>query len=278
MKKDNHPVSALLPLGAAGVMGVGTEHDANDPTDYWLRGYYVLMVFHTDFEAETHQGRKRGKAGQMLINGPDFHHWHRGVDGQGYRNDWLHIKESVGKQFMGFTDLPLNEIFTLSRSDFFGDRIRAIEKERLENAPNNGEMISGLVREIFLLSDRYRKWAQQRRASPAEQNHYQELCRIRSKMHEEYQRKWEIEAMARQAHLSSNRFSVLYKKFFNLAPLEDLMARRIEQAKLLLLSGQLSVGEVAHRTGFSNSNYFSRVFRSKTGYTASAYLASHGKS
>jgi len=272
-----HPDSVLLPLGAAGPCGVRTTHGPEDPTDYWLKDSYVMMIFHTDFEAETHQGRERGMAGQMLINSPEFHHWHRGVDGKGYQNDWIHIPAEVGRKYLAGVELPMNEIFTVSRTDYFGDRTRSIMRERLENAPHSEEIASGLVREMILLSDRYRKWAQRIGSSPTEQGHYRTLCQIRSKLHEEYLKDWGLEEMAKLAHLSTNRFSVLYKKFFNIAPFEDLLSRRIELAKLLLVSGSWGVGEVAYKVGFSNPNYFSRMFHARMGVTASAYVAKHAE-
>ena len=43
------------------------------------------------------------------------------------------------------------------------------------------------------------------------------------------------------------------------------------QAKYLLRSGDLLIGEVGSRCGFDDSNYFSVVFTRETGFTPSAW-------
>ena len=257
--------------------GVRTVHEADDPADYWLNDIYVLMLFHTDFEAETISGKRKGQIGQMMISTPAVHHWHRGLDGFGFINDWIHIKKEVAKVYLGMTELPLDEIFSVSRADFLGDRINAIQNEQVDNAPHGEDIIAGLIREIFLLADRYRLLANRQATSPVEQGHYRTLCQIRYQMLSDYSRTWEIRAMAKKAHLSPNRFSVLYRKFFSTSPIEDLIQRRTEQAKLLLLSGHWSVAEIAGKVGFSNPNYFSRVFRSRIGISATAYMKGRGR-
>lgn len=47
--------------------------------------------------------------------------------------------------------------------------------------------------------------------------------------------------------------------------------RRVDQAKVLLREGGLTLAEIAERTGFSNENYLSRVFKKVTGNTISSF-------
>jgi transcriptional regulator GlxA family with amidase domain len=46
---------------------------------------------------------------------------------------------------------------------------------------------------------------------------------------------------------------------------------RIERARELLQKEPLSIKEVSSRTGFSNSNYFAKVFRRITGQSPSEF-------
>lgn len=52
---------------------------------------------------------------------------------------------------------------------------------------------------------------------------------------------------------------------------EYILNARIQKAKYLLQNEDLSISEVAQKTGFSSSTYFSTVFRSKTGITPSQF-------
>ena len=54
-------------------------------------------------------------------------------------------------------------------------------------------------------------------------------------------------------------------------PQEYLIRMRLDEARLLLLKEDLTVAEVAQQSGFTDSNYFSRLFRRKNGLTPREY-------
>ena len=53
--------------------------------------------------------------------------------------------------------------------------------------------------------------------------------------------------------------------------IEYLLAIRVDEAQKLLMDGNLSVAQVAERTGFQDANYFCRVFKKRTSDTPSGY-------
>lgn len=63
----------------------------------------------------------------------------------------------------------------------------------------------------------------------------------------------------------------VFKRDMGTSIIDYLLTQRVAEAKRLLLEGTLSLSEVARMTGFEDSNYFSRVFKKRTGYTPSAY-------
>ncbi|MBQ9802638.1 MAG: helix-turn-helix domain-containing protein [Clostridia bacterium] len=63
----------------------------------------------------------------------------------------------------------------------------------------------------------------------------------------------------------------VFKRDMGTSIIDYLLAQRVAEAKRLLLEGTLALSEVARMTGFEDSNYFSRVFKKRTGYTPSAY-------
>ncbi|WP_088006087.1 helix-turn-helix domain-containing protein [Indiicoccus explosivorum] len=54
-----------------------------------------------------------------------------------------------------------------------------------------------------------------------------------------------------------------------------LMNRRIKEAKRLLITTDLSIGEVAEQAGFRNPSYFTRLFRTQTSMSPRQYRESH---
>ncbi len=66
-------------------------------------------------------------------------------------------------------------------------------------------------------------------------------------------------------HLSEDRFNHLFKECMSVSPLQYMNEIRLEKAMCLLKAG-VSATEAAGMAGFSDYNYFGRVFRRKFGY------------
>jgi AraC-like DNA-binding protein len=73
------------------------------------------------------------------------------------------------------------------------------------------------------------------------------------------------ERLARLAHLSPSRFHDVFKRATGVAPMEYVMALRLQRARELLIATELSVGEVARQCGFNSPYYFSRAFSAHVG-------------
>ncbi len=66
-------------------------------------------------------------------------------------------------------------------------------------------------------------------------------------------------------------------QYVSMPPNEYLTRFRINKAAALLRSSNLSVGEAAYSTGFSDQLYFSRVFKKYKGVPPSKYVSAGKK-
>lgn len=80
-----------------------------------------------------------------------------------------------------------------------------------------------------------------------------------------------LDDVCREFSCSRSSISHLFKKRTGKSFREYLTDIRIEDAKTLLSYSGLSVTEIALSVGFSDSNYFSGVFKASTGVTPMAY-------
>ena len=97
------------------------------------------------------------------------------------------------------------------------------------------------------------------------------LRRVRDRMDREYAQPLDVEALARDAHLSAGHLSRQFKLAYGESPYSYLMTRRIERAMALLRRGDLSVTDVCFEVGCQSLGTFSTRFTELVGMSPSAY-------
>jgi AraC-like DNA-binding protein len=94
---------------------------------------------------------------------------------------------------------------------------------------------------------------------------------VRDRIDREYARPLDVEALARDAHMSPGHFSRLFRQAYGESPYSYLMTRRIERAMALLRRGDMSVTEVCFEVGCSSLGTFSTRFAELVGMPPGAY-------
>ncbi len=89
---------------------------------------------------------------------------------------------------------------------------------------------------------------------------------IRENLHQ----KLSIENIAKMAYISKSNFFKMFKQELGISPNEFILQERINKAKELL-QNQESIKEVAFQTGFTDTNYFTRVFKQFEGTTPKSF-------
>jgi two-component system response regulator YesN len=85
-----------------------------------------------------------------------------------------------------------------------------------------------------------------------------------------------LKSLAQELGFSPNHLSLLIKKELGI-PFQDYLVQvRIKQAKLLLLTTDLKIYEIAERCGFEDINYFSQRFKHLVGQTPRQFRKGEG--
>jgi AraC-like DNA-binding protein len=109
---------------------------------------------------------------------------------------------------------------------------------------------------------------------PAAAQHLRDLAllrRVRDRIDREYAQPLDVEALARDAHMSAGHFSRRFRLAYGESPYSYLMTRRVERAMALLRRGELSVTEVCFAVGCSSLGTFSTRFTELVGVPPSTY-------
>lgn len=104
----------------------------------------------------------------------------------------------------------------------------------------------------------------------------QAILRVVEEMHERLDQELTIDDMARIAMFSKFHFTRIFRLTTGTSPRRFLSALRIQEAKNLLVSTDMSVVDVSSRVGYSSVGTFSTRFKTCVGVSPSMYRESGG--
>jgi AraC family transcriptional regulator len=80
-----------------------------------------------------------------------------------------------------------------------------------------------------------------------------------------------LASMAAQIDMSRCHFATQFKQATGVTPHQYVSEQRVENAKRLLRSDQLSIAEIALMCGFANQSHLNKVFKKYVGTTPKVY-------
>lgn len=227
---------------------------------------YFVSSFRTDYRIELDGRLVKGRAGDLVIFEPGQIIYHGPAENaaEGFENDWMYIDGEDFSDLLSKYALPKNRPFRINGSYNLGAVIEKIDRELLLGREGADDKCDLIMTDAII--DIYRLYVKGARVSPTDK-----IERARAEFLQHYERNWTLADMAKLADYSVSRFCSIYKKSYASSPINDLIACRIEKAKLLILYGNMSLSEIAEAVGFSSIYYFSKHFKEKVGIAPSAF-------
>lgn len=81
----------------------------------------------------------------------------------------------------------------------------------------------------------------------------------------------DLSRLAKLCGMSEKHFRDVFKKTFQISPLQYFHEQKVNHIRLLISDLSLSIAEIAHMSGFSDPNYFSRFFKKHFGVSPTEY-------
>ena len=91
-------------------------------------------------------------------------------------------------------------------------------------------------------------------------------------LEQHYHEEVSVPDLAAMCCMSESGFRKRFTEKMGVSPVQYRMERRIEQAKRLMQTSSLPIGQIALLVGFDDLNYFCRVFRKSTGMSTRKYM------
>ncbi|WP_295208604.1 AraC family transcriptional regulator [Ruminococcus sp.] len=192
------------------------------------------------------------------------------AQGDVYTDDWLYFNyEKEEQQKFGELAIPSDEIIYLGNIDELSQLIRSIAYEH-QSLKEFHEDIEKHYLEIFLLKlSRLIRHADSDSCIVTDRN--SRFMQLRSSIYAMPEDITDVDSLAENMGLSRSGFQHLYKKLFGVNIMSDIINARMERAKQLLITTNLSIKEIAERCGYSNEYGFMKRFKMQFGKTPTQY-------
>ncbi len=178
-----------------------------------------------------------------------------------FRNSYMHFSTDLAleKKY----PIPENRPFYPADVSAIDDLLKEIQREYLEKATYYQEKIRLLTESLILLISRSLNHPAP--CSPQDATLLQTFQALRLEMLESCQEDWSIDRLLARCSMGKSQFYRYYRLFFHTTPKAELMAARMDKARILLTNRALQVQQVARLCGFPSIQHFTRYFRRQFG-------------
>lgn len=209
-------------------------------------------------------GEAAVEAGAIFLLFPDEWHTYRPDPDTGWSHYWIGFKGANmdARVANGFLDAREPVFHVGSDDEIVRLFMKAIDVADREMA-NFQQMLAGIAN--YLLGLVYTLDRNKR----MERNPYMvsQIDQARMIMHEHIESRLTIQDIAVRVGVGYSTFRKNFKKYTGMSPAAYFQDLRVRRAEDLLRTTDMPVKEIAYRLDFGSADYFSALFRSRTGRT-----------
>lgn len=105
--------------------------------------------------------------------------------------------------------------------------------------------------------------------------HRFDLEKVQAYMLQHLDQPIDLDTLAELTNLSKYHFSKRYSEATGIAPIKHLIQMKMEYARYLLETSNMTIQDIAYRVGYTDNLYFSRLFNKSTGCSPRNYRNKH---
>lgn len=187
-----------------------------------------------------------------------------------FAGDWILFEFENNEEEIFFSlGLKYEQSVQMDNLCFLSFCIKSIAYEKYSGNINSK---SSIQHYMFLMFNSISEQIHKKSVSPIKcDNYFEILSHIRNKIYTHPYEQMTIDSISHEVRMSKSNFQHLYKKYFNVTFIQDLINSRIEYAKMLLIHTNFNVSDIAFQCGYNNYIHFTKQFKIKTGMTPVEY-------
>ena len=180
----------------------------------------------------------------------------------GWKSYWIgfkgrNIDDRVRAGFLS----PTKPIYHIGFSDDIVSLYKKAYETAIREAAYSQQVLAGLVNHIIGVMYSMERNIELNR----NQGHVDMVNRARLRIRESLESSLTIQQVAEDLGVSYSNFRKLFKEYTGISPATYQQDLRLQRAKELLSTTDMSVKEIAYRLNFESPDYFSAKFKAKTG-------------
>ena len=251
---------------------INVGYNYRHPADFCINrpygsGDYLLLILKTDVFFVFNNEKHIAPSGSVILFKKRTPQFYGALSGE-FVNDWIHFDiDEEEKNEIHKLDIPFDTILSVNSTTVFSELIRNIFCEKYsQNLYKEDSMKLYFSLILKKLSEMLKS-----HVSEKEKPYYEIFSGLRNEIHLTPQDDWNINKICKKLNLSRSYIQHLYKSYFGVSIMEEVLLRRTEYAKYLLSSTDFTVHSISDMCGYANDVHFMRLFKKTTGTTPSKY-------
>ncbi|MCM1060203.1 MAG: AraC family transcriptional regulator [Eubacterium sp.] len=193
------------------------------------------------------------------------------TSGDVYTDDWVYFAYEDGdNEKLAELNIPTNEIVYLGSVEEISQIIHILAYEHFTVNIYREEIEKHYTDIILLKLSRIIQTKSYVSSSSLVKQNYR-FTQLRSRIYTMPDTVTDVQSMAHEMGMSVSGFQHLYKKIFNVNVKSDIINSRLERAKGLLSSTNLTVKEISEQCGYKSEYNFMKQFKRRFNQTPSEY-------
>ncbi len=212
--------------------------------------------------SSAHCQEVRLKAGDMFLLFPGEWHTYHPLEHTGWKSYWIgfrgrNMDDRVRAGFLS----PEKPVYHVGYSSIIEELYRSAYEQAVEEAAYSQQVMAGLVNHLI-----GKMYSLERNIELGKnQQQVDMINRARLRIRQALESDLTIQRVAEEMGVSYSNFRKLFKEFTGLSPATYQQELRLQRAKELLSTTDLTVKEIAYRLNFESPDYFSAKFKAKMG-------------
>jgi len=232
-----------------------------------LDGYYIVFITKGEGRLESAKTKPcTVKAGTCFFLFPGIWHRYKPHPQSGWEEYWVGFNGSYPNELMQkgiFT--PNNPFIEVGPNEELLQLFHALISTVASAEIGYRQIIAGITLQILGLLNAISKYQ-----TPATDHQSMLIAKAKFLLQESIENPVNLTEMAKELPMGYSKFRKSFKAITGISPNQYQLDLRLDKAKELLLSTNLTINEIAYKTGFGSIFYFSRLFKKKNGFSPKA--------